>query len=665
MRFHYGSVALFFLAIVGLAALLFPTYFDVALIHRNSYLYSTALVMLEDLDRQSQNARVDLERARVLYLVGRYDDSVEVLQNVTAREPRNLDAWRQLAETHRTLQRHEEAISAYENLLSAAPADSQALYMLDDYYRWFQRTDAALGTLERIVELYPQDMDSQERLVDLYLRTDRGDEAAQRLERLADTSDDAADALADLGNLYLVRRDPRAVDLYDRLQDRLPGRDDIVDGLVSALAMTGAHADALRRFEAHYSERLTPATYARRRALLRLTMGDRSGAAADFQSAYGYDPEIGVTRDLAELYADMGQHGLAAIWAARLVDEQPSVTSAWSLWIACLATAQIRPELIAALEAYLQRWPRDDDMRLELADAYQWVQDYEAEAATLARLLESRPGDPMLRSRLAMARVSAGQPQEALPLFAGLLSDDPANAPRHVQGLLEAAPRLPPTAASCAHLVRAAGHLPVLSADVVLQLAAALDRCGANGTADAVYAHASDRVAGQSGALARLGQQLAESGRADAARARLRQALAIDADNETALSSLAGLLAASQPAQARALLLRLHDARPADGDVAYRLGLMHEALGDTTAMVRAYRHALAALPDTAGSAYGARRRAHALAMTGSRADALTLLDEARRRFPGDYGLVNDGANLLLAAGRHEEALLWLAQVPQP
>ena len=665
MRFNYVYVTLFFVLVAALGALLFPTYFDVATIHRNSFLYSTALGILDDIDRSSDEPRVDLERARVLYLVGRYDDALTVLEALTKQRPQHVGAWRQLAETYRTVQRPLDAMASLERLLAVAPADSQALYLVDEYYRWFQHTDRALANLQRIVEEFPEDFASHERLVDLYLRTGDGERAAALLQRMSGVFAEADESLGDLAALHLAQGDARAVEVYERLHERQPERTDLLDGLVAALIMAGRAADAMQRFDGNYEPRLAPPAFAARRARLQLVIGDQGGAIASFEVAESLDETLDFSRDLAELYAAAGDYVAAADRVARIVRRQPAQRANWELHVAYLATAGLRAELIAALEASLLRWPDDEALLRELADAYQWVEDYEAEGRVLKQLVGRRPEDPELLARLATNRAGADDAEGAVAAYDGLFRRArSAWSADHLDGLLLAAQGVPTSRRPCALLAAARSFLDPSRAGSALSLAAQLEACQRPDLAASVYDGLAATHARDATVLAQLGQQLAEEGYVAQAETRFVQALGHDRDHPTALSGLAAVRAGEDPLAAAGLLRRLQRLRPRDGDVAYRLGLALEAARDTTAMLAAYGESLRWLPATDLSEYGVRQRAHALASTGDAAAALDLLTAAIERQPGAHELANDAAEILLSQGQAAEALRWLARVPE-
>lgn len=665
MGFRYVYVILFFGAIVALSAVLFPTYFDVATIHRNSYLYSTALSILDDLEQDSDDPRVTLERANVLYLVGRFDEAATVLERHTVRHPDHDKAWRQLAQTYRAMQQHRPAMASLERLREVAPADSEALYLLDEYYRWFQLPDQARDNLEHIVELFPQDGDSQERLVDLYLRMGEGGRAAGLLQRMSENAPDNSDALQELAGLYLAQRDPRAVDAYLRLHQKSPERAELFEGLLAALLAAGRPDDARERFEQYYASRLLPADMAVRRARLERVVGDRAAAIASYVAAEVADSTLDFSAEIAELHAEMGQFDAASTRAARLVRRQPANHNNWQLLVDYLASAGDRSQLITTLERYRQRWPQDAGMLLELADAYQWDEQYAAEVVALEQLARLRPDDDALMSRLAAAQVAAGRYAEAIGTYRRTWRRTSTWTPEGLDGLVQAAGTLEPGRRPCDLLATAAPFVRVDRGTTGLMLAAQLRTCGRQAAMATVY----DRLLrgqNQNAAwLSQVGQHLAEAGDVVRAQRLFRRSLQLDATQPVALSGLAALLADSVPAESLSLLETLQRVRPEDGDVAYRRGLLHEARRDTISMRAAYQLALRQLPAAPTSTYGQRQRAHAMARTGQPDSALAVLRRAALQHPGNGDIAADAAALLLAEGRPQEALQWLVGVPRP
>ena len=366
---------------------------------------------------------------------------------------------------------------------------------------------------------------------------------------------------------------------------------------------------------------------------------------------------------LVQLYAELGNYLQAAHHAGQLVQEAPDRRPYWSTWVAYLATAGMRQELVAALEEYRRRWPDDRAMELELADAYQWIEDASREAAVLAGLLASDPDSETLQARLAQARVALGDVQGAAASYARLLRRRPRSS-EYQRGLLEALEARPELSRAEEYAVLLYEATGGTSARPALLLAGRWEDAGAIEKAERLYGDLLAAHAESSQLHSRVGQLILEHGRLAAAQPYFERALDLDADNTLALSGLAHIVVDDNPDAAVGLLVRLAELWPLDPDTAYRLGLAYEAERDTVAMERQFRRLLELEPGPpTDDPYPLRRHAYARSRTGAPEAAMTALKTALQLFPDDRGVRNDYAELLLLQGAHAEALDLLRESP--
>jgi tetratricopeptide (TPR) repeat protein len=664
MKLNYLYVLLFFATILLGAALLFPTSLDVILLYRNSYLYGTALSLLDELDRTNpEDEQVILEQARVFYLVGRYERSVELLEKLVAQQSADADVWRQLGQAYRTLQQHRPAITAYEKVLTSAPADSQALYLLEEYYRWFQFGDERAANLANIVTYYPRDFYSHEKLIDLYLRMDRGDDAVRVIERTAATFPDSTDIQAELGQIYLSQTDERALSVFAALHEKYPEREDYFNGLLSGLIIADRREEALAQFARFFRPRLEDGDYYQRLGQLYLYLNDAEQALQILEEKVAIAPTFDTRLQLIDIYARLGRYDRAVDHSRQLVRESPERPDFWQTYVDYLATAEYREELVETLESYTARWPDDLHMLRELADAYEWVEDYQSALPISRRLFAAEPQSDEHRERLARLLNYLGDHAAAAPLYAGLLDRFPASKP-YRQGLLLAIsglPSGPETLAYARQLYQTAG--PALVEGGVL-LARLYERQQQPDSADPIYTALTRAYPDSAQLHAAIGQLLLESRRLEEARAYFARSLDLT-PSDNALSGLAAVAYEQNPPDALVYLRRLESRRPDDPDIAYRLGLTYEALSDTVSMVAHYRRLLQLVAGLEQEdLYSSRRKIHALYRTGDDRQAEELLKQARTRYPQNVDLINDYAEILMARGEHERALAILREVPE-
>ena len=664
MRLNYLYVLLFF-GILALGALiLFPTSLDVVILYRNSYLYGTALNLLDELEKQNpEDEGVALEQAKVLYLVGRYERVIEILEQLTVRHPDDDQAWRQLAQTYRTVQQHRLATSAYERLLASVPADSQALYLLEEYYRWFQQPEKRAANLEALVGTFPKDFYSREKLANLYMRMGRAEEAVETIERTAKAFPDSATIQTELGQIYLARRDKRALSIYLTLHERFSERQDYFDGLISALIIADRRNEVLARFEAFYTPRLNRGEYARRLGQLYLYLGDSEQAIVQLETSLEISPTIDIRLQLIDLYDRMRRYDRTVDHAHQLVREQPERADFWEIYIDYLATAEYREELVDALKRYTTRWPGDLRMWGELADAYEWLENYPSVLPIAHRLLRIIPKEDANRARLARTYYALGDYSQAAAHFEDLLRRHPGSA-EYRQGMWLALEQLPGDTRNFSYARRLYRLTGPEHAAVGLLLARLHESREQSHPAELVYA-ALSRVHPDSAALhVSIGNQLLDARRLELARAYFLRALDLTPTSDEALSGLAAVAYEQNAPDALEHLKNLERRRPGDPETIYRLGLIYESLGDSTSMVSYYQRLLSLTADQKrDDLYFFRRQAHALFRSGTPQRARELLLRARNQYPESLALTNDYAEILIAEKEYDRALEILDAVP--
>ena len=664
MKLSYFYTFVFFATIAVVALLLFPTGLDVVTLYRNSYLYSTAPELLDQLDDKSlEDERVGLEQARVLYLSGYYEEAIELLERMTLSNSDNPESWRQLARTYRTVQEPHQAMNAYEHFLTSAPADSEALYLLDEYYRWLQFPDKSIENLQRLIRRFPDDYYNFEKLVDLYLRTGRGEDAIRLLEQAIAAFPDNLAPRFELGRILLFRRDLRAVAIFDELHERAPERQDFFDGLMSALIIGERREEVLALFRNYYQQRLDQGEYYRRLGQIYLYLSDADGAIQALEEGLTLSPSTDIRLQLIDLYGRTGRNDRAVDHARRLVQDRPERVDFWQIHVDCLAAAGRRQELVAALERYVARRPQDRDIRRKLADAHEWVEDYAVALPIAARLFGEQPEREENRERLARLLYALGSYEKAAAHYAHLLRRRPNSAIYH-QGLLLALQEMPPGASALTYARLLYQTVGSVQMEPALLLARLYETRGQSDRADPIYRRLVRAYPDSLLLRTRIGQLLLDSGRLAPARDYFFHVLQRDPNNGVALAGLAEIVHEADPSQALRYLSLLERQRPDDTEIVYRQGLIYETLGDSARMVTYFRRLLEMIGGIERTdLYFLRQKIHALYRTGAVEESQTLLEQARQRYPDDFDTLNDYAEILIARRRYDAALEILGKVP--
>jgi len=660
MQHNYLYVATFFLGVVLVGFLIFPGQFDMVTMYRNSYLYNRALDLLDKLETQRpMNARVDLERAYVLYLAGRYGEAVVLLERLTSREPGNTMAWRRLAAAYRVMQRPRDVMAAYEHLVETAPADSEALYLLDEYYRWLQMPGKALRNLQTLTRHYPKDRYNWEKLFDLYMRTEQIDGAIETLDGIVSRFADNMEERLELGRLYLIKKDARAIDVFEHMYREFPDRGDIVEDLITALAATGREDRAVETFKNHYRGRLPPDAYYDRLAEMYVSLNRPAEAARALEERLETSPSEDTRYSAALLYMDAEQYRMALSHMQMLLNDNPGEQDYWKTYVSLLQSLEMKVELAEALARYTQQWPGDWEMMRELADAYNWNEAYDREVAVLERLIGKYPDREAYRRRLGEGYYALKHHDRAAEHLVYLLRMRPEN--RAYRDLFQAviqdmAPG--PDALGYArelHAVAPAGDVAsaVLLADLCARQKLFEDT-------DRIYADLVRHHPGDAVLRARIGQLNWYQSRPKKAQGHFEAALEMAPDNAEALQGMADVLSGDRPLEALGYLERLSAVDPERPETAYRMAEIHDALGDTARAVPFYRRFLERAPGSSrADSYFLRQRAHALFRTGSVQQAMSLLSEGQTQYPEDLQIVNDYAEILIHQKRYDQAMALL------
>ena len=677
MKLNYLYVVLLFVVLGLVAVLIFPTPYDRVTLYRKSHLYSPALQLLDQMAVQHpEDERVALERARILYLAGRYEKAVELLQEVSAENPHNTEAWRRLALTYRTIQQPRDAIFALEQVVVSAPADSEALYLLDEYYRWFQLSDRAGRNLEALVQHFPDAYDTWNQLANFYLRTGQGREAIRVLNQIVTTFPDSMDARLGLGYVFLFQKDQRALPLFEELHQTYPERREIFDGLTSALIIGDQKEKAIALFQHYYEPRLEPGAYYAGLSELYVYLNEPENAIRALEDKLKIAPAIETRLQLIDIYSMARDYLMAATYARQLVRDQPERVDLWEIYIASLEAAELKTELVEALEHYTARWPHNRAMWLELADAYEWIENYPAELQIAQRLFHEHPDRDDYRERLGRIYYALNDYDKAAAHYAYLLNKHPGSE-TFLQGLVWAVQNAPSGSQSLAHarqLYQVSGPAQV---EPALLLARLYEKKAQFARADRIYAQLRQAHPDSVHLHARIGRSILDGGRREPAQSCFLEVLEKDPGNRVALKGLAEITRDAAPQEALHYLEVLERDDPRDAEIIYQLALVHEALSDSTQMRSYFQRFLdLVLLSERTDIFFLRQKVHALYRIGSVHQALRLVEQLRQQYahfqpypqllqqhPQLLEALNDYAEMLIAQKQYDRALEVLEKVP--
>jgi len=663
MEFRITGLFGFFGILLLIAFLVLPREFDMVAMYRNSYLYNQALELLDRLETQRpDDTRIDLERARVLFLAGRYDEGISLMERVTQRDSNNTEAWRQLASLYRVTQQPRKAMFAYENLIVYAPADSQALYMLDEYYRWFQVPDKSIATLEAMTRHYNQERYTFEKLFDIYMRTENINGGIQTLQRMIDQFPDNINERLELAQLYLVQGNERAIPLFQDLHTEFPNNENIAQDLIEALRVKKRTAEAVTHFESFYRPRLDDETYYDRLTDLYISLDQPTLAAQSLAQKLALYPSAETQYAVALLYIDATQYAQALTHTHILTQTHPEEPVYWETHIDVLGALEQKENLVVALEAYISRWPNNWEKYQELADAYNWVQNPRKELEMLIVLQKKYPNRTDYLQRIAEAHLALGNSEKAAEQAAQLVRLYPTQQ-TYRDLLLYALHQMPQNSQRLAYAQLLSTKGITLTPNVALTLAEFYETAKQTDKADNIYAQLIKQHPKDVPLRVRIGQLTWYNNRLAIARSHFRHALTMAPNDTLALIGLADILRADTPQEALTLLKQLDRITPNRPETIYRLASVYETLSDTLQAKSHYRKYLTHIENTdTNDVTFLRQKAHALYRTNNDTQALVVLDKARQKFPNNLELVNDYAEVLIFQKRYEQALTLLNQI---
>jgi tetratricopeptide (TPR) repeat protein len=197
----------------------------------------------------SQNKDIAIEyynAGNEYFALGRYEKAAELYGDALRLDPTLTDAGFNLSLSLVRLQKTDEAIKIINELLARDPKNVSVMAVLGWAYHIEGREEEALSQYDAILALSPENRDAWYNSGLILWKLNRAQDAVDRFKRLIALAPDEGDALYALGSLYLTLEDPgSAADYLDRY---LQGKPDDADAQLLL-------ADAEERME-KYSQAL-------------------------------------------------------------------------------------------------------------------------------------------------------------------------------------------------------------------------------------------------------------------------------------------------------------------------------------------------------------------------------------------------------------------------
>jgi len=497
---------------------------------------------------------------------------------------------------------------AFQNAQGGTPVAK----ILATIYTGQGNAERAIETLEQYLRAAPNDAQAIALLASAYMSKGHSGRAAELMERVLRSRDDA-DARTAYGLALLGSG--QASDALAQLETayrKNPKQTQAAAALVPLYLRSGRTAKALALAETLCRQQPKNAGFQNLLGMAKAQARDLAGARAAFAQAIKLDAGLQQARiHLARTELAGGAPERAAALFDEVLKAQPDNTDAM-LEQAALAERRGRPEETL-------RW-------LQKAHDVAGVKDLRASLA----LVDYELRHDRLPDALAAAKSLAAAAPDSLPVLLAL-------ARVQLRGADAAGARASLTAAGRAAPYDAGVHVEI----ALLQLAAA-DLSGAAYSLDKALAARPDDLRAQ----ALLTEVEMRRGELDKAQARAQQILRREPRRAIGSSLLGDIaLARGDPQRALEMYRHAHQIEPSADTLGRLLRSLapHDAAG-AEALARKW---LAGHPDDPASR---RQLAELLVRRGDMAAARVEYELLRRQTPGDVGVLNDLANVLLRVG---------------
>jgi tetratricopeptide (TPR) repeat protein len=160
--------------------------------------YEKALTYRDDI------AEIYLKIGADLLLLGRLDESAEMLDRVVKTDPQNVKSYLLLAIIHIAKGEFEKAQVQYEEALKYDPENLKVLTFLSDLYVVQQKLDKAAEVYEKILQIREDDAFVYLNLGIIYSKLNLLDKAEEALEKAIEVDKDYLEAQMVLGFIYEI-----------------------------------------------------------------------------------------------------------------------------------------------------------------------------------------------------------------------------------------------------------------------------------------------------------------------------------------------------------------------------------------------------------------------------------------------------------------------------
>jgi len=190
------------------------------------------------------------DKARALYVEGKYAEAAPLFSEAARADPNNLDAEKKLAFCHLFLGQHEEAIPSFERVLTANPSDFEARLALADAFRWSGKYDKAIEQCRLVLSSEPGNKDALLKMAETMAWAGELAQARREYERILRQEPGNFEGRLGLARVsHWQGRDTEAATVYEALVASTPQDMTLRREYAEALAGAGLLSDAANQYK--------------------------------------------------------------------------------------------------------------------------------------------------------------------------------------------------------------------------------------------------------------------------------------------------------------------------------------------------------------------------------------------------------------------------------
>jgi len=102
----------------------------------------------------------NIESAEKFFNAGKYDEAVDILEEITEKEPSNTKAWTLLGNSYLTLGKNKKAIKSYNNAIRIDAKNEEAFLGLGHAYSAMRDHSKAIAAYKNAIEINPKNAEA-------------------------------------------------------------------------------------------------------------------------------------------------------------------------------------------------------------------------------------------------------------------------------------------------------------------------------------------------------------------------------------------------------------------------------------------------------------------------------------------------------------------------